>query len=175
MGERFNLVDEHDNETGQCVWGKDVLHIPRKGIYHRSVHVFVEVYGAKFMVQLKGIGTENEGKWSSSASGHVRANESCEEAAVREAQEEIGLKILQKDLQFVAKVSPCEETGHEFAYLYTYLMDDDKEHAKPNPNEVDKLLICKLDDLIKDMDNNQDAYSPAFIVLLNLFLEIYKV
>ena len=172
--ERFAVVNIN-NVITRYVTGKEDLHNLKEGEYHRAVHVFVEVYGGRFLMQLKAPGTENEGKWSSSVSGHVRAGESFEKAAIRETEEELGLVINSSDLERIALINPCGETGDEFVTLYTYLMDDDTELLKINKDEVTEVLIWKLDDMVRDVDENKALYSPAFIILLNIFLELYKV
>jgi len=172
--ERFAVVNIHDIPI-RYVTGKEALHNTAKDEYHRGVHVFVEVNGGRFLLQRKAKGTENEGKWSSSVSGHVRAGESYRSAAIRESMEELGLDVKRQDLDEVATIAPCVETSNEFVTLFTYLMDDDEEQIKINKDEVTEVIICRLDDVVNNVDDNKDAYSPAFIVLLNIFLELYKV
>lgn len=172
--ERFAVVDIYDVPI-RYVTGKKALHNTAKNEYHRGVHVFVEVNGGRFVLQLKAKGTENEGKWSSSVSGHVKAGESYRAAAVRETREELGLKIECTDLDEVAAVAPCGETGNEFVTLYTYLMDTDEEQIKINNDEVTEVVICKLDDVVSSVNEHKQRYSPVFITLLNVFLELYRV
>lgn len=171
--EKFDVVDENDKVLYNVV-GKDTLHSLSKDKFHRSVHIFIEVHGGRFVIQLKGAGTENAGKWSSSVSGHVRSGEEYIDAAIREVKEEVGLRIDREDLEKVATIQPCEDTGYEFVTLYEYLMDDRAEIIKPNPAEVEELRIMKLEDLINDIDTNPQKYSPAFRLAMEVFLIEYK-
>jgi len=44
-----------------------------------------------------------------------------------------------------------------------------------NHSEVTEVLVRKLDDVIEDVDTHKHSYSPAFVMLLNVFLELYKL
>jgi isopentenyldiphosphate isomerase len=169
--ESFSIVDAQDEHL-HVVFSKQELH--RNGGYHRSVHVFVEVFGGLFILQKKAVSTENGGKWSSAASGHVRCGESYKIAAVRELKEEIGLKADEEELNEVVKVSPSIANGNEFSTLFTYLMDPREEELELDQNEVDEIVICPLIDIIGDIEKYKDEYSPAFIELFNIFLAVEK-
>jgi len=169
--EFFAVVDGDDNFM-YAVKGKELLHT--EGKLHRSIHLFIEVFGGKIIIQKKAPHTENGGKWSSAVSGHVRTGESYQDAVVREAKEELGIDIDKTDLIDIAKVSPSEETGNEFVTLYTYLLDPEKEDVRIACGEVDELVTCSLKDLIADVKKNGQNYSPAFMLLFNMFLTLYK-
>lgn len=169
--ESFSVVNASD-EHMFLVYGKNNLH--NAGGYHRAVHVFVEIFGGKFVLQKKAKRTENAGKWSSSVSGHVRYNESYEEAAVRETKEELGLNVSSKELHRIAKIPPSLENGGEFVTLFTYLMDPEEEEIKLESDEVEELVTCKLEDIIEDVEKNRAEYSPAFVEAFNIFLVLEK-
>lgn len=171
MEETFSIVNRRDDHL-LTVYGKDHLH--RNGGYHRSVHVLIEVFGGLFILQKKSEGTENEGKWSSAVSGHVRYGEGYEEAAIREMDEELGIKADRKDLNKLAKIGPSKNTGNEFVTIFTYLMDPKNEKLKLNEKEVDEIVISKLPDVIEDIAAHTDEYSPAFIEVFNTFLSLEK-
>lgn len=137
---------------------------------HRGVHVFIEVFGGYFIIQKKAFNTENEGLLSSAVSGHVRYSETYKEAAVREAEEELGLKIDPDELEEIAYVYPCKETNNEFVRLYSYLLDPSEETIHINEIEVDGIIIMPLREIIEDVDENPTKYSPAFKFLLNIFI-----
>jgi len=160
-------IVNYNDQIIDTIVGKDRMH--EKGYLHRGVHVFVETFGGGFVLQKKAEGTENGGKWSSTASGHVRYKESYIEAAVREAKEELGLAV-EGGLLKIAYLHPCTETANEFVTLYSYLMDED-EHIKENAEEIDSILICPRKELIIDVLFYRELYSPAFVALFNVFIE----
>lgn len=171
QGESFSLVNKDDHHV-LTIFGKDALH--HTPGYHRSVHVFVEVFGGKFLLQKKSKETENAGKWSSAVSGHVRYGETYTKAAIREAEEELGLIISAEELQKITKVSPSAYNGYEFSTLFTYLMDPAVEKLTLDPVEVDEISINRLADVINDVEECRNEYSPAFVELFNIFLALEK-
>jgi len=169
--EQFVIVDINDDPL-HYVTGKKALHDYKEGEYHRGVHVFIELPRGRFMIQLKGEGTENAGKWSSSVSGHVRAGEDYKAAAVREIMEEVGLHIDPAELEQLGVMHPCAETGNEFAALFTYLMAD-TEYPRPDMEEVKELAVVRMSDLVRDLKANKEKYSPAFLIMFKLFEDVY--
>jgi len=151
--ESFSIVDARDSHL-RVAFSKEDLR--RNSGYYRYVHVFVEVFGGLFILQKKAAGTENAGKWSSSASGYVRYNESYREAAVRALEEEIGLKIDAKELGEVIKVSPSVAHGNEFSMLLTYLMSPNDEELELDPSKADEIVIGALTDVINDVEKYRD-------------------
>jgi len=171
--EKFFIVNNEDIPQLITV-SKEELHNGPNGepYVHRAIHVLVEVYGGKCIIQKKAPGTENAGKWSSAASGHVRACESYEAAAMRELEEEIGLKTNLIDLFEIAKLNPCKETGNEFVKIFSYLMDPMTEEIRINREEVSAVAIIKMGPLIVDIHKNPDKYSKPFIMAMNKLIEI---
>lgn len=166
--EAFPVVDEND-KVMYPVYSKEALHNSK--LRHRSTHIFIETFGRGFVLQLKGEKSENAGKWSSAVSGHVEYGEDYKDAAIREAKEELGLEINEKELEYVLKINACEETNNEFVVLFTYLMNKSIESIKPDQEEVDKVLIVPLADVIRDTNKNTTDYSPAFIRLLDEWID----
>lgn len=168
----YPVVDERD-ELLFNIRGKDRLHAINQ--YHRGVHIFIETFGVGnvgFVLQLKHKDSENGGKWSSAISGHVQAGETYQEAAIREAEEELGLEIPTNELVEVVKAGQCEETNKEFVTLYTYLLDRESEVLDPNSNEIKRVIISTRDHVIEDVARNRDKFSPAFVMLFNRWLTL---
>jgi len=166
--ELLAAVNSNDEEI-LILHGKNELH--KYGFMHRSSHIFIETFGGGFILQKKAKGTENAGKWSSAASGHVRHGETYETAAIREVKEELGIKIIEEDFEEITKIQPCKETNNEFVTLYSYLIAD-SETIDPNGEEVDSIIICSLKEIVGDVPLNRDKYSPAFVYLLNIYLSL---
>lgn len=168
-GRQYPVVDKNDEILFHIV-GKDQLHNSSSILRHRSIHLFVELFGGKIIIQKKAAHTENGGLWSSSVSGHVETFDyDYEGAAIREAKEELGLEIVKGDLIEVCTLSASEETGWEFVRLFTYLMDDTTEKIKLESDEVDEVLVLPRKELMQDMRDHPDIYSPVFIELMDRF------
>lgn len=170
--ESYSIVNNNDEQI-HASYSKKELHEHR--LLHRGVHVFIEVFGGRFILQKKANrpDIENAGKWSSAVSGHVRFNESYESAAVRETYEELNLLPSSSELKKIFKDFPTEENGFEFVVLFSYLLDPRKEYPKISP-EVEEIAIVPLHILIKDIDEHRDKYSPVFVSLFNKFLVLEK-
>jgi 8-oxo-dGTP pyrophosphatase MutT (NUDIX family) len=166
----YQVVNANDSPQ-YSIRGKKSLHNITH-LYHRSSHIFIEVFGGKFIIQKKAEGTENAGLWSSAVSGHVESSESYGAAALREAKEELGLTLSRGDLERVLKIDPQhhKETNREFVTLWTYLLDPSTEIININRKELDGIAIMPLPVLEKDIKNNRDRYSPVFVLLFDLFL-----
>jgi len=171
INELFSIVDM-DDSVMYNVSGKNTLHRIKK--FHRSVHVMIEVVNNVFLLQQKAAGSENEGKWSTAVSGHVRTKESYVDAAIRETKEELGLTVKESDLLQIGKHSPCEETGYEFVMLYSYRLNPNVTKLKVYEKEVSGIYIGPLADVVKRTYENKSMYSPAFIVLFDWYLMLHK-
>lgn len=112
-GELFDVVDENDEVLRQET--REVVH--REGLWHRAVHMFVFNKRKELFLQKRSRLKDNHpGVWDSSAAGHLNAGEGYESTAVRELAEELGIQ--DAEVQEVARVSACENTGWEHVRLY---------------------------------------------------------
>lgn len=86
----IQIVDEHDKPVGQAskqeAWDK--------GLYHRTVRIMVEDEQGRILLQKRAAGLElYPNYWDYSASGHVDAGETYDQAAARELREEVGIDL----------------------------------------------------------------------------------
>jgi 16S rRNA (adenine1518-N6/adenine1519-N6)-dimethyltransferase len=115
-GEIFDVVDEHDEVTGQAARGE----VHAQGLLHRAVHVLVfNKRGDVLLQQRSMLKDAHPGVWDSSVSGHLDAGESYETAAVRELAEEMGIDAKYAPTE-IARLKPSAATGWEHIRLYRY-------------------------------------------------------
>jgi len=110
--EVFDLVNERNEVIGQLTRGE----IHAKRLLHRAVHIFVINSRGKIYLQLRShLKDVSPLKWDSSAAGHLDAGEGYEVAALREIEEEIGLRVPATEL--AAEIPAGEGTDNEFVQL----------------------------------------------------------
>ena len=118
--EMFDVVDEQNQVVRQAtrreVHANDWL--------HRAVHIFVLNSRGQVFLQLRShLKDKKPSKWDSSAAGHLDAGEDYLSCAVRELEEEVGVRTSPEGLTFAGKVPACRGTGGEFVELYTVRHD----------------------------------------------------
>lgn len=111
--EMFDVVDEQNKVTGQLPRGE----VHARGLRHRAVHVFVlNSLGEIYLQRRSHLKDVAPLKWDSSAAGHLDVSEPYAAAAVREAWEELGIKI--DSTVKVAELPASERTDNEFVELH---------------------------------------------------------
>ncbi|MEP3384912.1 MAG: NUDIX domain-containing protein, partial [Flavobacteriaceae bacterium] len=96
MDELIDILDENGNHVGKtCL--KSEAHL--KGLFHPTVHIWFYTKDGGILFQKRGKDKKTFPLlWDVSVAGHIGAGEPIIEAAIREVEEEIGLKVLASDL-----------------------------------------------------------------------------
>jgi isopentenyldiphosphate isomerase len=89
--EWFPVVDEDGNTIGKAL--RSVCHDGRSMLLHPVVHLHVFNSNGELYLQKRAKTKDIQpGKWDTSVGGHISPGESADEALMREAREELGLK-----------------------------------------------------------------------------------
>ena len=160
MEEHFDVVDENDRVVGKALRSE----VHGKGMWHRAIYVFVFNSQVELFIQQRSDNKDVEpGLWDCSVTGHPSSGERYDEAAIREAEEEIGVRISPIRLFFM-KYGPYQH--HVWIYR--------AEHDGPftlDPEEVKGGRFISLKRLEKDMEGNPGKYSPEFRDIFRRFSE----
>ncbi|MDH3689081.1 MAG: NUDIX domain-containing protein [Gammaproteobacteria bacterium] len=114
--EIFDIVDEYDQVIGQLTRAE----VHRLRLRHRAIHILVFNRKGKLFLQKRSqLKDCNPGVWCSSVSGHVDSGETYDDCTMREAYEELGLKLDNLPTRLF-KINACAETGEEFVWVYRY-------------------------------------------------------
>lgn len=121
--ELIDVFDDQGKPTGEQKL-KSVVH--RDGTRHKTVHVWIMNSNGELLIQLRAPKKENNpSKWDISAAGHISAGENSLKAAVRETQEELGIAIEEKDLEYLFTIDAPRYVindgtfiDHEFQDVY---------------------------------------------------------
>ncbi|SHI95442.1 NUDIX hydrolase [Pseudozobellia thermophila] len=107
MDELIDILDSEGNPTGKTAM-KSEAH--RYGWYHQSVHIWFYTANGKVLIQQRAANKDTHPLlWDVSVAGHIGAGEAVKTSALREIEEEIGLKVEEGDLQKIG----CYPSFHE--------------------------------------------------------------
>ncbi len=159
--EIFPLVDQQGNVIGQatrseCHRGSKLLH----PVIH--LHVF-NSEGKLFMQKRSATKDIQPNKWDSSVGGHIDLNETPEQAALREAQEEIGLYNL--TIHYLDKYIIETDIERELTYCF-YTVADQKPQI--DMKEVSDGRFWEIDEIKGQL--GQGIFTPNFELDFGHFL-----
>ena len=135
--EIFDIVDEKGIPTGETI---ERTQAHEKGVRHRTAHIWiVREQDGKAQLLLQKRSAEKDsfpGRFDTSSAGHIQAGDEPEESAIRELDEELGIRASKEDLTFAG----CFDIQYEkefygkmfrdnevaFVYMYTKHVDAKK-------------------------------------------------
>ena len=146
MSENFDVVNLNDQTLSQATRMK----VHEESLLHRAVHILVLTSGSRWILQQRSKYKDIDPLlWTSSCSGHVDAGEDYIQAAVRECQEELGVRIKYNSLIEVFRSSPCEETGYEFTRFYILKHNDEIKYCLDEILKIKEYSISDIELLIQ--------------------------
>lgn len=154
--EYLDIYDEAGNPIGR----EDRKTVHEKGLWHKTVHCWLYNASGEVYFQIRA----DEKTFYTTASGHVKAGETIEEAFGREIKEEIGLTLQYEKAEpidvVVWKMDKEKADGsmfidRAFANVYGYLLEEEENYhfdedevlgiAKVNAMDAKKLMEGKVD------------------------------
>ncbi len=152
--ELVKIVDKNGNFTGQ-IMDKDEAH--DKNLLHNEVGLFLINDKGQVLLQKRSSNKRfDPNKWALCA-GHVEANESLEDAMIREAREEIGIDIPKDDLhRFGEKDVLIRKTNSHITYFYYIKTNKLESEFTIQEEELSEVKWFYIDEVI-DMINRKDT------------------
>jgi isopentenyl-diphosphate delta-isomerase len=163
--ELIDLLDSNGKPTGNKVM-KSEAHA--KGLWHNAVHVWLFNSKGEALLQKRALDKDSfPGLWDISSAGHVSAGETPEHAAVRELEEELGIKAKPEDLKKItvrrSEIEPKPGFHNkEYDHIYLLKFDGDVNALKIQKEELDEVKFIPLDKLEADIKDAKKfkAYVP---------------
>jgi len=163
----FDVVNERD----EVIDAKPRSFVHANGLLHRAVHVFVFNRRGEIFLQKRSMKKDRQpGVWDSSCSGHVDSGETYDQTAVRELQEEIGLKVAATP-QRLFKIDACEETDAEFVWVYRCESDGPFEL---HPDEIERGDWFTPAQVSKWIADKPEEFATAFVLIWKLYSKSLK-
>ena len=112
--EMVDILNRDGSPSGKQA-SKEEVH--EKGLWHRSAHVWFVNNKNEILLQKRSDDLVNHpGKYDISAAGHLSAGDTKIKGALREVEEELGIKLEEKDLIHIGEIKN-ESTQHEGLYI----------------------------------------------------------
>ncbi|SEM25282.1 Isopentenyldiphosphate isomerase [Aquimarina amphilecti] len=174
--ELIDILDKNGEFTGE-VRLKSEAH--QLGLYHASVHIWLYTNDKKVLLQKRAKNKDTyPSLWDVSVAGHISANESKEDSAIREIEEEIGLSLNKKDLDFIGsylseKQPTIKIIDKEYHYIYLVKLTQPIEKLTLQKEEVDDVKLIPIEQIKNDLKNLETTkqYVPHDIEYYNFILK----
>lgn len=153
MVELLDIYDENKNHIGQE--DRNIIH--QKGLWHKTIHCWIVKDNEKIIFQKRASTLiDNPSKLYTSASGHIKANESIEEAFKRETLEELGIQannpIKLFEVKYIADFMTKKNTEfHDRVFCNIFMCKNDTplEKYTPQEEELDGIVELSIKDCIE--------------------------
>lgn len=159
----IDVLGESGAKTGQQL---SRLEVHEKGLWHASSWLWLHDGRGGILLQRRSESKpEGAGKLDISAAGHVGAGEDHLTAAIREAEEEIGLSLVPNRLELIDSFADerPDRSGkiihRQHIQVFLAQIDPD-EIGELEVEEVAEVKWISVDDLVNDLKVNYDNYVP---------------
>ncbi len=127
----LNIVDENDNVIGETT--RKEIH--EKGLLHREIHVWFVTPKGEIIFQHRAKDKDTyPNLLDATVGGHVEIGDSYEKTALKEMEEETGVRANTNDLHFIARLRKRSEDDKtktinntiraQYAYVFRGAMND---------------------------------------------------
>lgn len=166
MKEILNIVNENDEIIGEET--RENIH--KNGLLHREIHVY-------FITPKKEIIFQHRAKdkdtypdlLDATVGGHVEMGDSYEQTAIKESEEETGVKIKPSDLILINKVRKYSEDqatnkiNNVFGVRYFYVYKGDAKDLKIETGKALGFEVWSLDKLLNLSDEEKAKFIPYIL------------
>jgi isopentenyldiphosphate isomerase len=161
--ELLSVVDENDCIINTCA--RHIIHAT--GLRHRAVHILVFNEQGQLFLQKRSMKKDlNGGLWDTSSAGHVDAGEDYDISAIREIEEELGIKAAHNMLEPLFKLPATAAIGMEFIQVYRCIHNGPFNLA---PDEIDEGDWFTVTELSKRIEADDPLLTETFKTIWRQF------
>lgn len=154
--EYIDIYDENNNPTEKI---KEKTKVHEDGDFHRTAHIWIINDKHELLLQKRSATQKSHPNcWDISAAGHIRADETVIGGAIRELEEELGVKAKEDDFKFIAIIKSTKNPkNHEFGYVYLLESNNKIEDYTFEDEEVSEVKYIYFEDLEKMVADRFDG------------------
>ena len=173
--EYLEVVNENDEVIGTETREK----IHREGLFHREIHVWFVTPNREIIFQHRA---KDKDTWpdllDTTVGGHVDIGMTYEDTAIKEIEEETGLKIFPNDLVFMRKVQNKSEDvvinnlNNAFDTEYAFIFNANVSDLVIEEGKAIGFEVWKIDTLLDLSEEDKKKFKPRIVE--PEFLDFYK-
>ena len=156
------LVDMADREKGR----EDKMEAHVRGFLHRAFSVFI-FRGDRILLQRRAASKYHcGGLWTNTCCSHPGFGEEIEEAARERLYREMGIRAdrLEEIHAFVYRAEfPNGLIEYEYDHVF---VGESGDEPVPDPREVEDWRWIRIEDLMKEVEERPELFTPWFITAL---------
>lgn len=165
-------------EDGAYLGKEDRSIVHKNALWHKTVHCWLYDKLGNIYFQIR----KKEGKFYTTASGHIQAGETVQEGFAREIKEEIGIDVnidnclLVDVVKFVMDRDEKDGTifrDRAFANVYICDFEEDIKNFDFDANEIKGLVKMKAKDAYELINGNIASMNATYIVQKNSEFETF--
>lgn len=165
--EFFDVCDERGEPTGELL-DRETAH--REGVRHRTAHVWIlRQRGGRTELLLQKRSRNKDsfpGLYDTSSAGHIPAGEEPLASALRELEEELGLRAAPEELTPIGTDSVCYEKrfhgklfrDNEFIHVYLYTGTVDTATLCLQQEEVERVDWFDLEEVSREIETSRERF-----------------
>ncbi len=154
------------NEADEVLGSMEKMQAHVEGKLHRAFSVFVFNSKGEMLIHQRALSKyHSPGLWTNTCCSHPRPNESYHDGANRRLMEEMGMSCdLEPAFHFIYKCTFDNDLiEHELDHVFTGVSDVE---PLPNKQEVHTWKYVAVEDLLNDISQNPELYTPWFKICL---------
>lgn len=165
--EKLILVNEQDEMIGTC----EKMKAHEEALLHRAFSVFI-YHDQKMCIQKRASGKYHcPNLWTNTCCSHPYENETTKQAAMRRLKEECGITAELEEI-FVFQYFASFDNGlTENEIDHVFIGQIDNEEIPFDPEEIEEIKWIGFDELLEDVKQHPDIYTPWFKIALPQVLE----
>ena len=159
MTEIWDVYDENAQKTGRTMKRGE----PLPGDFMLYVVVYLYHPSGKFLIQKRSMAKQTHpGEWDITG-GAVLSGEESIYAAIRETEEEIGVRLSESDLRYIGRY----KKKNRFAELYFAIKDFDVDKCILQESEVSEVKLVTPDELFR---MESEKRKPEYMQMIRGFI-----
>jgi len=178
----MEYIDIYNSDGKPLGIKKTRSEVHSQGLWHKTVHVWVVNSKGEILIQKRSPKVKDHpNQWDISAAGHMPAGENEISSALRETEEEIGLKLSPADLIRIGTIKNMSSmegyVNNEFHSIFVVRIDLDIKNVKKQESEVEEVKFIPLKELQRIVENNDPSFVPhqeEYVLLFGYLTEKEK-